>query len=502
VSFRICISPIDDLHQPIETTTTNRRHSPIRSLNGDVLLNIFYLYRLDFPVEYENCDGELYFYWDHQRWWYKLAHVCRLWRNLILASPSRLDLNLLCTYGVPVADMLAFSPLLPLTIYYEGGDRRITAEDESGILLALSHRERVRHISFCVPPVGHTNVLSKFVMAMDDQFPILECLYIDSQTEEVLPVAFQAPNLRHLLLSTTSPSIRSTLLTTIASLVSLALTNIPASAYFPPGYLLTQLSFMLQLETFVIGFHSPLPNRDVERQLFHATDIPQITLPNLCWFAFQGTSAYFEGLVARISAPSLSVLEVYLFNQLTFTVPCLSQFLLASENLRFNAVKVVFNGDFVHFKAAHSKEIPPLQLQIKCGHLDWQVASVVQIFTTLSPVLSAVDEVTLSYVEHNQSSEWHNDISQTQWRELLRPFSNAKTLRVQDELIDQISRSLQSNDGELPLGLLANLKGVEYSGRSHAQGSAFTAFLNERHVAGQPVSLSLVDPSLFLDDEE
>jgi hypothetical protein len=71
--------------------------------------------------------------WDRQRWWYKLAQVCRHWRNIILESPSWLDLHIYCTNGVPVADMLAHSPPLPLTIDYHILNREMTAEDESGI---------------------------------------------------------------------------------------------------------------------------------------------------------------------------------------------------------------------------------------------------------------------------------------------------------------------------------------------------------------------------------
>jgi hypothetical protein len=59
----------------------------------------------------------------------------------------------------------------------------ITAEDESGILLALSHRDRVRHIHFSMLP-NEGNI----VTAMDGQFPILERLHIYSQTEVVLPI--------------------------------------------------------------------------------------------------------------------------------------------------------------------------------------------------------------------------------------------------------------------------------------------------------------------------
>jgi hypothetical protein len=52
------------------------------------------------------------------RWWYTLAHVCQRWRNIILGSTTYLGLSLLCTYGTPVADMLAHSPPLPLVVGY------------------------------------------------------------------------------------------------------------------------------------------------------------------------------------------------------------------------------------------------------------------------------------------------------------------------------------------------------------------------------------------------
>jgi F-box-like len=463
---------------------SNRRHSPIHILNDDVLLNIFYLYRLEVPHKYNGECGPI-FASHNQRWWYRLAHVCRQWRSIILGSPSRLNLHLYCTKGVPVADMLANSPPLPLSIHYSG---KITADDESGILLALSCRDRVRHIYLWMSNVG------KFVTVMDDQFPILEQIYIHSRTELDLPVTFQAPNLRHLRLWTASLPIGSPLLTTAAGLVTLLLLNIPASAYFPPSYLLTRLSLMLQLEKLVIRFHSPHPNRDVERRPRQILDV--ITLPSLRWFVFRGTTTYLEGLVARISAPSLSTIRVHLFNQLSFTFPRLLQFMQTSENLRFTAVQVTFGELSVSLNAVPSEwDIMdvPLVLEIMCRHLDWQVASAVQLLRVLSPVLSVVEQVTFSYKKHNKSPEWHNDVDRRHWRELLRSFTNAKAIHVQDDVVDKILRSLPSDDGEPPLELLPNLEKVGYSGDS----GALDAFLNERQVAGRPVSLHLVDPSMF-----
>jgi hypothetical protein len=446
-----------------------------------VLLIIFHLYRLAEPeYEVEKVEkGILRREWPRQRWWYKLAHVCRLWRNIILESPSRLDLHLYCTNGVPVADMLAHSPPLPLTIHYHA-DLGITAEDKSGILLALSHRDRVRHIH--LPNVG------KFVAAMDDQFPILERMYINSWTKVILPVTFRAPNLRHLTLKTASLPIGSPLLTNAVGLVTLELLDIPASAYFPPSYILTQLSLMAQLERLSIGFRFLPPNRDVERQ---TPDM--IVLPNLRFFLFKGTATYLEGLVARISAPFLDQLEVLLDHHPSFTFPHLLQFIQASENLGFTVVQIAFGAYFLSLHA-----VPPSRkvlLRIWCGNLDWQVTTAAQLFGTLSPVLSVVEKVTFSHRERNQ---WGSNVDRSRWRELLRPFTNAKTIHVQDNLVRKIFCSLPSDDGEPTLEFLPNLEVVGYGGGRDAR-DAFITFLNERKVAGHPVTLRIVDRSVLED---
>ncbi|KAI0249394.1 hypothetical protein BJV78DRAFT_702552 [Lactifluus subvellereus] len=295
------------------------------------------------------------------------------------------DLHLQCTNGVPIANMLAHSPPLPLAIDYheEGGE--MTEEDEEGILLALRHSDRVHYISLWLP----SPKLQKVITTMDEQFPILERLYIHSRTEGdtslVLPRTFQAPNLRHLVLSPTAllNPIGSPLLTTTVGLVTLMLLDITPSAYFPPSYLLTRLSLMPQLEIVAIRFHTPLPNRDVERQLSDTPIMPHITLPNLREFGFRGVSAYLEGLLARINlnTPVLNTLRIELFNQLTFTVPCLLEFMGTSEILNFSTVWLDFTADGFIFGRHHQGKwrLSPFYLMVLCRHLDWQVSSAAQI---------------------------------------------------------------------------------------------------------------------------
>jgi hypothetical protein len=132
------------------------------------------------------------------------------------------------------------------------------------------------------------------------------------------------------------------------------------------------------------------------------------------------------------------------------------------------------------------------------GNLRCQVKSTWQILVLFSPVLSVVEQVILGC---RRFPIWPDEeaVDRTLWRELLKIFSNAKILYVQDWLVFDISHSLQSDDGELPLKLLPSLRELGYSWRVEGidARAAFTAFIDERQVAGHPVNLTMVDESVF-----
>ncbi|KAI9461534.1 hypothetical protein F5148DRAFT_1214955 [Russula earlei] len=430
--------------------------------------------------------------WVHERWWFKLAHVCRRWRYLVLGSASHLGLCLLCTYGTPVADMLAHSPPFPIIIDYIDEDREVTTEDEEGILLALRHRDRVRRIRLWrdVPN------LRTLLMALDDGFPILEFLYIealakqDSDAGLMLPKTLQAPHLRHLVLDNFAIPIGSPLLTASAVLATLSLINIHPSAYFTPNDLLQRLSLLPQLETLGIEFYSPIPYRDVEMQLSRTPMATHVTLPTLRWFGFRGTSAYLEALLPRMTTPLLQKLQVLFFNQLTFSIPHLVQFIRMAENLRFGSVRIEFFAKGVNVFVHPSEEagVYALYMHVICKVFDWQVASAAHILTALGTMFSDVEHLTLEYGGHFVSAEWHNEADRTQWRELLRSFSKVKTLRVDDELIWELSHSLRLEEGESPLELLPELKKLSYPASGFA-ADLFAPFLYMRQSVGAPVVL-------------
>jgi hypothetical protein len=389
--------------------------------------------------------------------------------------------------------MLAYSPPLPLMIYYigvTGVDYDLTTEDEEGIMLALQHRDRLRCIRVEMP----VPTLEKFLAAMDYEFPILEFLQIippmDLENRLILPLTFQAPRLRHLILDRLASPIGSPLLASAIALVTLLLPWINPSTYSHPNHVLQMLSHLPGLEKLQIGLSSPVPNRDFESELLHMQIATHsVTLPNLRWFSFWGISTYLEALLPHMATPLLRTFNIHFFNQPNFSVPRLLQFMTITKNLRFNGAKLLFHHEevaaFVYSRVGGRES--KFNVEIICEHLDSQVSSMAQTFSVLSPLFSAVEDLTLDYKVHNLSSEWRNQADRTRWRELLGSFRSVKTLRVHNGLVGELSRCLRL-DGEPPMEILPKLKELVCPAGSLAD-SAFAKFIHEREVAGQPVNL-------------
>jgi hypothetical protein len=471
--------------------TGNEPHSTsIHILDDDTLFTTFNLYR-SAPLGEQEPDGFnilLGGEWERERWWHKLTHVCRRWRYLILGAASYLRLSLVCTHGTPVADMLAHSPPLPLIIDYVGD---FAVEDEEGISHALQYRDRVCRIRLQMP----ARHFEKLVVVLDEEYPTLEYLYITLLTSEhklTLPNGFQAPHLRHLILRHLAFPMGSRLLTNATGLVTLWLEKIHSSTYFRPNDLLQRLSLMPQLETLGISFQSPVPNRDVKRQLLRTPITTHVALPNLRWLMFGGVSAYLEALLSRMTAVLLDKLEIAFFHQLTFAVPRLQQFMGTTENLRFRSAQFVFYSDGFAVRVYPRNGPGPggytMYMCTSCRQFDWQVSSVAQIFDGLRMRLSTVEHLDLEYGEIWLPSDERHAVDRLQWRNLLRSFSNVKTLQVDHLLRGELSRCLRLDDGEEAMELFPELKELSYFGIAK-DGDAFAEFIDARRNAGHPVTL-------------
>jgi hypothetical protein len=341
------------------------------------------------------------------------------------------------------------------------------------------------------------NLKRLITTAIGDEYPVLDYLYVAASTKEetnlVLPQTFRAPHLRHLVLDNVICPIGSPLLTPTTGLLTLSLLNIHPSAYFSPNDLLQLLSLMPQLETLGIVFHSPVSNRHVERRLLITPITTHVTLPSLQWFGFKGASAYLEALLPWMTAPSLEKLQILFFNQLTYPVPHLLQFINTAENLTFRTARVAFDevGVSIRVYPHQGAKMYALYVEVGCKPIDWQVASAAQVFDALRTAFSTVDSLTLEYDGFFIPSEWRHEVDRRPWRELLRSFSSVKVLRLGDgdDFVGQLSRSLRLEDGESALELLPELKELSYSAIDDDDSSAFAAFIDARQNAGRPVTL-------------
>jgi hypothetical protein len=98
-----------------------------------------------------------------------------------------------------------------------------------------------------------------------------------------------------------------------------------------------------------------------------------------------------------------------------------------------------------------------------------------------------VGELILDYGEHVLSSEVHDEVYPTLWREFLGSFRNVEILRVHKGLVGEVSRALRL-DGDQPLELLLELKELVCPTGS-VEDKSFAPFIRYREVAGQAVKL-------------
>jgi hypothetical protein len=274
-------------------------------LPDDVLLDILDFYGFD-------SESSCY------PWrWHTLVHVCRRWRQIIFASPLRLDLQFVCTPRTRVRELLDFlPPSMPIMIRYsfDGTPRScstLSLEDESQVIAALEQRDDMYHIQL---EDLSNSLLEKLATAMQETFSTLTHVELSAsdETAPVLPKEFlggSAPCLeRFWLKGIPFPDVPQLLLSA-NRLIHVHLEKIPDSGYFSPEAMVTALSTCTSLEALFIEFlGNPRPNVISQE----VTWLTPISLPALATFVFEGHSKYFHNLFFRIDNPLFALIGNHL----------------------------------------------------------------------------------------------------------------------------------------------------------------------------------------------
>ena len=450
----------------------------INILPDDVLLEIFDHYVILPQGYHQQVDA-----------WHTLVHVCQRWRYVVFDSPRRLDLQLLCTNKTPVTNMLDIWPALPIVI---STGYPLRASGVTNIISALQQHNRVCTIDID----GVPNSLLKEFAAMQEPFPVPTDLTLSSYDENapVLPDSFLSgsPRLRSLGLSRIPfPGLPKLLLST-HHLVTLRLWRIPRSGYFSTEAMVTALSTLTSLENLFIGFRSPRSQAD--RASRRPPPLTRITLPALTKFWFKGDSEYLEDFVSRLEAPLLSYTGITFFNQLIFDTPLLRHFISRTEIIReADRARIVCLTDAVQFSLypRDGTDEEGVMLGISCKPLDWQISSLAQVCSSSFPPLSTLEHLDISTEEGpNSLLEWQDDMEDTQWLELLRPFTSVKDLDLSMDSVPFIAPALQELSGERLTEVLPALQNLFLTPQlSGSVKEAIQKFIATRQLFGYPVTV-------------
>jgi hypothetical protein len=196
-----------------------------------------------------------------------------------------------------------------------------------------------------------------------------------------------------------------------------------------------------------------------------------------------------EDLVARIDAPKLASLYIRFFHQLIFDTPQLARFIARTPNTQRSQLPV--EARFV-FSNRYVKVILPrtflreFVLGISCRQSDWQLSSLAQVCSSSFP------EAFIPTVEHlyiyNWELHWQDDIEDSQWLDVLRPFTAVKCLYLSRELTSHIGHALQVPAGEV-LPSLQNLFLEDHHPSGPVQG-AIGKFVAARQFAKHPIAVT------------
>ncbi|KAI0253958.1 hypothetical protein BJV78DRAFT_1351515 [Lactifluus subvellereus] len=478
-------------------------------LPEDVLLEIFDSYRQAFEQEprYERI-------WNSNNGWFKLAHVCRRWRCVVLESSSRLHLRLVLTScRPPRAVMLTRLPPLPIIVDHSGATIQEWKEENRAATALLRYPNRT-----CGITIKRSYLLSDVswvCMAMNRPLPILESFKLlnDSGYEyefKVPTTIFKgsAPSLRRLQLQCVLFASVSQLLSSTTGLVELDLDIDTIVSLSPAASLLTHLQGMpclrhLQLRVLRL----PSPTIYIPVLPVGAADV--VPLLRLTHLRFSGSTTCFEALAAGLAAPFLQDLEIEL-NYYSHAFPHLSRFIGDVDGLFF-AVLVDITSSAPRISMlthSHSIDEPPRRIAIKNG-MTWSAP----ICTAFGARLTTVEQLFFqwSWVYCNEAPyrQFHQD--PIAWRRFFEQFQNLKILRVGRELLLNVARFLSLNSGEPPLPLLPALEEIELRSAVAAQSvappigniereevlSTLGPFIAARQQAGRPVRISWnADPAL------
>ena len=463
----------------------------INHLPDEVLLEIFDIFR----------EGDRGFFPDPQCTnflCFILTHVCRRWRAIIFASPSRLDLRITVGPERPRHLRTILSGPLPIFINYDfDADFEhldMTKSSLWRLRSALKKSDRVRMISFCGPRPWFDELFS----ATNCTFPELESVVLHSRYSQDLKIPetfLGGPDLSNLHLQRLElchfsfKSISRLLLST-STLTDLELKIGDAFGITSPE---TSLLACLQGMPFLCRLNllvtSSIPLEYLSPPLASHSTLKDSIVPlkKLTWFRYAGHSGLLEAIVPGLSAPALSNAEMELSDQILSPIVHLSRFIdEIKEHWRTADVSL---GPLCRFSLLDRRIRSLLCLGFR-PEPGKSPKSIMQMRGALSSKLISVEELRI-FIAAKVAEE--SDIS---WHKFYQHFPNVKV--IQPEFTDpSCFAGTLLQDLEKHVDDLAYFPALEeikvycykFGWQCESELAAFEPFISARQRAGRPVKV-------------
>jgi hypothetical protein len=206
-----------------------------------------------------------------------------------------------------------------------------------------------------------------------------------------------------------------------------------------------------------------------------------------------------------IDSPRLYLLSATFFNDIGFNTPELIQFISRTPAFgAYNEACLIFQSrealvrlhQFQPERSGHRM----VEVKILCQVSDWQLSSLAQI-CTLSLHLFSTTENLYIYEDLYSPPNWKDDIENTEWWDLLLPFTAVKNLYLSKQLSPRIAPALQELTGGRTTEALPALQNVLLEGfqPSVSVHEGIAQFISARQLTNHPVAISVWDRSLAQD---
>jgi hypothetical protein len=260
---------------------------------------------------------------------------------------------------------------------------------------------------------------------------------------------------------------------------------------------------LTSLEELKLQFHSPQSFPDQESR--PPPPPTRSVLPALKTFWFKGVNEYLEELVARIDTPRIDRLLTTFFNDINFNTPELNQFISRTLTLgAYDEARLIFHRRGAQVRLCQFQpersDHRIAEVHILCQVSDWQLSSLAQICTLSLHPLLAMENL---YIHDDLDSppNWTDDIENTEWLNLLLPFTAVKNLYLSKQISPRIAPALQELAGARTTEVLPALKNVLLEGfqPSEPVQEGIAQFISARRLTNHPVATSVWDRDLVRD---